>query len=60
MGDFNGDGIVDISDLTSFMECANYMGTGKQDFCSDKEVFCLACTKLGNTPICPGDCRNCV
>ena len=42
------------------MECANYIGVGPLDFCSDREVFCLACTKLGNTAICPGDCRDCV
>ena len=60
VGDFNGDGTVDVNDLNSFMECVNYINPQATDFCKDKEVFCLACTKLGNTQLCPGDCRNCV
>jgi hypothetical protein len=42
------------------MECDNYICLCPLYFFNDREVFCLACTKLGNTAICPGDCRDCV
>jgi hypothetical protein len=60
MGDFNGDGKVDILDLNSFMECMKFNNIDINNFCSDKEVFCLLCEHLGNKSPCNGDCLKCV
>tara|TARA_R110000787_G_scaffold184223_10_gene296140 strand:+ start:710 stop:1486 length:777 start_codon:yes stop_codon:yes gene_type:complete len=60
MGDFNGDGKVDILDLNSFMECMKFNNIDINNFCSDKEVFCLLCEHLGNNSPCNGDCLKCV
>lgn len=39
VGDFNGDGLVDMEDFNTFINCMKHSGKDIMDFCVDKEVF---------------------
>tara|TARA_B100001564_G_scaffold359720_1_gene382592 strand:+ start:968 stop:1747 length:780 start_codon:yes stop_codon:yes gene_type:complete len=60
VGDFNGDGKVDMFDFYIFSNCLRYNGFNGNEYCTDKEIFCLLCDKLGPNSPCNGDCLTCI
>ena len=60
VGDFNGDGVVDIKDLDLLIKCLPNNTTTLQEYCTDMNVFCLLCNKLGDESPCSGDCTKCI
>jgi hypothetical protein len=60
VGDFNGDGLVDMEDFNIFINCMKHTGKDIMNFCNDKEVFCLLCEHLGKDSPCNGDCIGCI
>ena len=48
VGDFNGDWVVDIKDLDLLIKCLPNNTTTLQEYCTDMNVFCLLCNKLGD------------
>ena len=60
VGDFNGDGVVDKKDLMIFIECLRYNNRSIENYCKNKEVYCLLCKHLGGESPCNGDCLKCV
>ena len=61
IGDFNGDGKVDVADLAFFNKCLLAAGSKSYlSYCTDNEIYCMLCDKLGEKSICSGGCIKCI
>jgi len=60
IGDFDGDGIVGVKDLNSFLKCLGNNGENIFEYCKDEYVFCMLCEYMGKESPCNGDCMTCI